>query len=66
MSGSGLWFSRFTAGSEGWLPLFALGDVAWKGIAGAARGGATGHAPNLAAPSAVARTSQATPPARPA
>jgi hypothetical protein len=33
MSGSGLWFSRFTAGGEGWLPLVAFGSSAWMFVA---------------------------------
>ncbi len=50
MSGSGLWFSRFASGGEGWLPLVAFGSTACVFVA-------MGAAPETAAPEAVTVTS---------
>jgi hypothetical protein len=43
MSGSGLWFSRFASGGEGWLPLVAFGSTVCVFVA-------MGAAPETAAP----------------
>ncbi len=51
MSGSGLWFSRFAAGGEGWLPLVAFGSTACVFVA-------MGAAPETAAPELVMSSAQ--------
>jgi hypothetical protein len=57
MSGYGLWFSRFAASGEGWLPLVAFGSSAWMFVA-------AGTAPDVAEATALAAAPTTTEPTR--
>jgi hypothetical protein len=65
MSGYGLWFSRFTASGEGWLPLVAFGSSAWVFVAAAtAPDIGAASTPDAAEVSMVATVPVATPSTR--